>query len=489
MKTTFYYILAAIFAFAAVSCQTTDGPEQDVVVADIFFSTADNGDYCWYVGEGQTGEATLSIFRANSTAADEYEIKVLSKSEGLEIPSSVSFAAGQTTASITIKTPSTASLGDILSFELQFVGDNVNSSANSSEGTVRCEGTFYFYKEMIGALQFFDYSGKNDNGVYDFLGNIRQVVWKLDDQNWLFKDFLKGGYDLKVIVNQYSGLITAFSYGYDTHNVVDDSGTQYYFYNDGIEEFAEYEYYQPFFPKGEQRYIYALSLYADPTQFYSYHAAASDSYPEYFSICCPLLSFYGEEEGLDKEYTDWSRIFITFFDEATLASMDFESFPEVDIVEFPEAVYSEEMKDGKYPVQIYFNNEGVYADTQYASIEGESFVIDDFMQSGLRAMITPSGSTFSVDFTDAGGNKVSATAPDTSGYLNLTGSNLLYPWQNGIADYWCITSFYFYADASYTGWDSEKKEAYFYGYYNIWNPFAGEEGEYISGQGNVYIYW
>ena len=92
-------------------------------------------------------------------------------------------------------------------------------------------------------------------------------------------------------------------------------------------------------------------------------------------------------------------------------------------------------------------------------------------------------------FTDAGGNKVSATAPDTSGYLNLTGSNLLYPWQNGIADYWCITSFYFYADASYTGWDSEKKEAYFYGYYNIWNPFAGEEGDYITGQGNVYIYW
>ena len=127
MKTKFFYILSAIFAFAAVSCQTTDGPEQDVVVADIFFSTADNGDYCWYVGEGQTGEATLSIFRANSTAADEYEIKVLSKSEGLEIPSSVSFAAGQTTASITIKTPSTASLGDILSFELQFVGDNVNS--------------------------------------------------------------------------------------------------------------------------------------------------------------------------------------------------------------------------------------------------------------------------------------------------------------------------------------------------------------------------
>ena len=94
--------------------------------------------------------------------------------------------------------------------------------------------------------------------------------------------------------------------------------------------------------------------------------------------------------------------------------------------------------------------------------------------SACITMITPSGSTFSVDFTDAGGNKVSATVPDTSGYLNLTGSNLLYPWQNGKADYWCITSFYFYADASYTGWDSEKKEAYFYGYYNIWNPFAGE---------------
>ena len=486
MKTKFFYILAAIFAFAAVSCQKTDDPKQneDVVVADIFFSTADNGDYCWYVGEGQTGEATLSIFRANSTAADEYEIKVLSKSEGLEIPSSVSFAAGQTTASITIKTPSTASLGDILSFELQFVGDNVNSSANSSEGTVRCEGTFYFYKEMIGALQFFDYNGTNSNGVNDFLGNIRQVVWKLDEGNWIFKDFMKGGYDLKVLVNEYTGLITAFSYGYETYNVADESGTQYYFYNEDIEEFADYDYYQPFFPKGDKRYIYALSLYADPTLYYSYHAAASDSYPEYFSICCPILSFYGEEEGLDKEYTDWSRIFITFFDDATLAGMDFESFPEVDLVEFPTPVYSEDMKDGKYPVQIYFSNEGVYADTQYASIEGESFVIDDFMQSGLKATITPSGSTFSVEFTDAEGNVI--TAPDGSGYLDLCGSNNIYPWQNGVADGWLISGFYLWDDASYTGWDSSTKEAYFYGYYSIWNPLSGA---YITGQGNVYIYW
>lgn len=487
MKTKFYYILAAIFAFAAVACQTTDGPEQDVVVADIFFSTADNGDYCWYVGEGQTGEATLSIFRANSTAADEYEIKVLSKSEGLEIPSSVSFAAGQTTASITIKTPSTASLGDILSFELQFVGDNVNPSANSTAGTVRCDGTFYFYKEMIGLAQFGPYNSSSDNGIYAYMGNMKQVVWKLDDQNWLFKNFLGSDYDLKVILNA-NGLVQTYSHGYDLSADTDEyGGTTYYFYNDGIEEFADNGYYECFYPKEDQRYIYELTLYADPANWYSGHVAETDSDPEYFCFTCPVVSFYGESEGIDKTFEDWSKLYVTFYSPEQMATKDFKSFPEVSTVNFPEPVKSEDMKDGKYPVQIYFSNEGVYADTQYASIDGESFVIDDFMQSGLKATITPSGSTFSVVFTDADGNVVSATAADSYGYLSFTGENdYLYPWQNGKDAGWCLWGLAMYDSAAFTSWDAAKQEAYFYGSYSIYNP---EGKAWINGAGYVYIYW
>ena len=52
-----------------------------------------------------------------------------------------------------------------------------------------------------------------------------------------------------------------------------------------------------------------------------------------------------------------------------------------------------------------------------------------------------------------------------------------------------ITGLYMYDDAGYTSWDATNKEAWFYGSYNIWNPYGGTEGEYIYGTGYVSIYW
>lgn len=492
MKTKLLYIFAAmaVSAFAAASCENNTTPDDDGgVVADVFFSSVENGDYCYYVGEGKQGEAILSVFRQGATDAAKYEIKVLSAAQGVEVPKYVEFAAGDAVSTLVVKAPTTASTGDVLSFELMFTGKNVNSSANSDAGTVRCEGTFYYYQELVGLAEFGPYDSSSDNGIFDYLGNMKQVVWKLDDQNWLFKNFLGSEYDLKVILNA-NGLVQTYSYGYDLYAQLDsDGGTTYYFYNEGVEDFADNEYYECFYPKGDKRYIYGLRIYADPANYYSYHMEASDSYPEYFGICCPVICFYGEDEGIDKTFQDWSMLFITFFSPEEMAKKDFESFPEVATVEYPESIYSEDMKDGLYPVQFYFANEGIYADTQYASLEGESFVIDDFMQSGLKVKITPSGFVFTVTTTDAEGNVVSSSTPDSSGYLDLSGENYLYPWENGEADGWCIYGLYMYGGAGYSNWDAEKKEAYFYGSYNIWNPYGGTEGEYIKGAGSVSIYW
>lgn len=492
MKTKFLYIFAAlaVSAFAAVSCDDSGKDDVQGATADVFFSSIENGDYCYYVGEGKQGEAVLSIFRQGATDAAKYEIKVLSAAPGVEIPQYVEFAAGDVVSTLVVKAPATASTGDVLSFEIMFTGKNVNSSANSAAGTVRCEGTFYYYQELVGLAQFGPYDSSSDNGIYAYMGNMKQVVWKLDDQNWLFKNFLGSDYDLKVILNA-NGLVQTYSYGYDLYPETDEyGGTTYYFYNDGVEEFADNEYYECFYPKGDQRYIYELTLYADPANWYSGHMAESDSYPEYFCFTCPVVCFYGESEGIDKTFQDWSKLYVTFYSPEQMANKDFKSFPEVSTVNFPEPIYSEEMKDGKYPVQIYFQNEGVYADTQYATIEGESFVIDNFMQSDLKATITPSGSTFSVKFVDADGNQVSATEVDSYGYLSFTGENYyLYPWQNGEDAGWCLWGLAMYDSAEYTSWDATNKEAYFYGSYSIWNPEGGESGEWINSAGYVSIYW
>lgn len=472
--------MAAAVSFASCVKQNPDnngnGDKPETELADVFFSSQ-NGDYCYYVGSGEDATAELIVVRENATKADEYAIKVISADEGVTIPQSASFAEGETRTSISVTGPTDAQSGTIYSFEIMFTGDNVNPSANSTAGTTRCEGSFYFYQEMTAAACFLPWSGTGD--VYNYMGDIKQTIWKLDEYNYIFKNFLGSKYDMKVILNSANNYIQTISYGYDFYTASDEEGgVEYYFYNESVEDFADNDYWEEFAPKGDSRVISGITLFLSSAGAYS---AFNPSVP-YFYFACPQVYFYVSESDTDYSFTNWQYLCFFLYSDEELAKCNFEGFPELAESPYPEPVYSEEEKDGKVPVQFYLDNEGIYLDTQYASVTDKGYLIEDFMMSDMNLCIIPNGSSFSFEVTDAEGNVVSNTV--NGGYRYL-GMDYIYPWS--VNDYWCIYQLSVYDDSEYCVWDEANREAYFYASYNIYD---GDQASWLGDEdGYIYIYW
>lgn len=485
MKTNRFLALAA--SIAAVLClnscekPTPDdgGDEVEVEVADVFFSS-ENGDYCYYVTPDGSTEAVIKVFRENATEEAEYAIKVISADNGIEIPSSVKFVRGANTSSLSVKAPSSGKVGDIFSFEIMFTGNNVNPSANSSEGTLRCEGSFYFYEVLNTAACFQPWGETGD--IFYYMGYMKQTIWKLDAKTYIFKDFLGNKHDLKVITAD-NGIITQFVYDYyDLYldKVDGDNGSYLYFYNEDIEEFAEENYNELFAPKGDARSFSELSVYTDPSQAYSMYVKDGN----YFYFAVPTVTFYVEDGDRSKEY-NWQYLCFYIQSEDKLAEKDFVGFPDIPEAsagpEFPEADSNSGAQEGSIAMNFYLNAEEVYLDTQYADLVDGNYVIKNFMWSDCTLTLKPAGSSFTIEVTDAEGNLVSGSVKEGYRYL---GMEYIYPWAK---DYnWCIYGLQMY-DEGYCTWDAEAKEAYFYGSYTVYDGTNGgwleTSADYIS------IYW
>lgn len=478
MRTKKSIILAMAMAVAvcmgAVSC-SKDDPKDDpkkedpIEVADVFFS-AENGDYCYYIGASGTPEAKLTVIRSNSTIAAEYAIKVVSADKGVTIPESVKFAEGQTSTTLTITAPAGSAAGTVLSFEIMFTGENVNPSANSTEGTLRCEGTFYFYKEIVSCATFVPYSSGD---ISDYMGNMKQVIWQLDATTFIAKNFLGTEHDLRIIIDAATKDIKTIVYdGFDLYTEIDsDGGTMYYFWDDPNQVWEEFS------PKGDRRIISSLILYADAG--YSAYVEGSTPYI-YFSV--PSVTFYSETDNIDKEF-QWQYLCFYFYSEETMSTLDFTGFPEVSASIYPDPVYSETEKDGMVPIQVYLENEGIDLDTQYGNATDTGFEIPNFMYSDCSLKIILKDTYADFEMYDKDGNLV--TAPiEGSSYLSL-GAEYIYPWANNWN--WCIYGIQAYNDPGYRLYYPDSKMIQFWGGYTIYN---GDTASYMATQaGWIDIYW
>lgn len=368
----------------------TDDPTPvtpEIVVADVLFSV-DNGEYCFYASEADdTKTATLKVIRSNSEIADSYAIKVNDASEGLEIPETVEFEAGQTEATITIVGPATGKALDKYDFDLSLTGDNVNTSVSSTAGTLRCEGTIYVYEEVT-AVGFFGGS------AYYYLGDFPQTVWRMADNKMILKNFLGSENDLAFTYakeheygedgTDYGQSIDALEYSAENYVYITDSD-----YDKGSTCFYFYDYdankYEWFYPKGEQRYLYGLGLYLGNN--YSAYVKTDDY--DYLYFYAFEADFYGESEGIQKEM-EWQSLYFNFVDPS---NYDFESFPV-----FPDYPESGDVtpEAGSVPLYCYLidgSGEYIYFDDQVGTVSTDSdgnkvLTISNFLNSTETVTIT-----------------------------------------------------------------------------------------------------
>jgi len=420
----FRFAAFAAMAFSMLmlaSCNEKNDKPEVIIPVEVYFS-ADNGSYCYYVAPGASTNVEIKLVRPEATTAETFAIKVNGASNGMSIPESVSFAVGQTEATLTIATPSGNAL-DKYDFDISLTGENVLTSASSEIGTLRCEGTVYVYEEVTAVGSF-------GGSAFDYLGYFKQKVWRLADNKMIFKGLLGSDEDLSFTYSSTFG-----DYGYSIDAVEfsnkdyeckwDDEeyspGSSYYYFYKAIDD--ENGEYHSFAPKGDQRYIDQLGFYLGNCYSSYYKTDSSD----YVFFTCHYVNFTGESEGIDKGFSWLYYLYFTFVSEEKLANYDFVSFPELTVSQYPEANTDVEAGEGEAVLNLSFYYEGINMDSQVAKVEavegGTKYTVSDLWYSGATVSFTVNNDgTISVDagddgYLDADGNYY---------FYNTTANDYLY---------------------------------------------------------------
>lgn len=131
-----FVTLAATALLAACSDKDdyTPGPEVAQGCQQVRFLATNTADCIFDAADESIRSTTITLKRNNDGAALTMPIIIVSKDEGLEIPTEVTFPTGQSTAQITIKTPQQVKLGDSFAYEIKIEGDNIDPYAKLDGG-------------------------------------------------------------------------------------------------------------------------------------------------------------------------------------------------------------------------------------------------------------------------------------------------------------------------------------------------------------------
>lgn len=493
MKTKNLALLAMLAMAAFVSCgepekEQPDEPSVDpsgekepekpaIVVADVFFS-AENGDYCYYAAPGKASEIELALVRSGNTAADTYTIKVMSASEGLTIPESVKFDEGQDKATIKITTPADGTAPCSYDFDLKLTGDNVNASASSEAGTLRCEGSVYVYKSVILASRF----GTSEDTVFQYFGNFKQEAWILDAKTVILKKFLGSENDLTVKADDNNNVISIASSAYDLYTLDDGyGGTAYYFWHatdaDGN---GEYEW---FYPKGDdRRYIYGLAIdIADGYDLLRYNDAGQLR----LRLFGYQLDIYSEQDGVDKTLY-WPYLYMYEYTDEEMAEIDFASYPELST--YPEA--KEITESEKTVLEFYLGD--VRLDDQEADLitneDGSvSYVVENLWWSDCKVTFTAKEGVLTIAAIDKSGEEPVEALYESGNYTYFYSSNYIYFWPWSSDYYQGFTTFSYYNDPYYCTFDDAEAHGSLYTFWNFWSGENYDLGSDQEGYFDVYV--
>jgi len=462
--------MAALASCKKPSVDPTPKPDPDpdpdptpvVVVEDVFFS-AENGDYCFYVGASDAKKAVVSVVRAEAKEAASFGIKVNSASEGVVVPESVSFKANENTATLEIAIPESAQVGEVYDFDISLKGENVNPSASSELGTLRCEGSVYLYRAVTLASRF----GKTDESIFAYFGYFRQNVWILDSKTVILKSFMGSDHDVTIRADENANIISITSNQYDLYTMDDGYGGTAYWFCHPIEGSEDW-FYDTFYPKGnEQREIYGFAL--DDSAGYGL-LQFNDAGQLRLRLFSYEAQLYSEVDAFDKSFY-WQYMYLWEYDDAAMAEFDFETYPELS--KYPEA---EEITDSEGPVLEFYLG-GVRLDDQKATLVNNedgsvSYVVDNLWWSDCTVTFTVTDGVLSLAAVDNSGDEP-VDALYTSGYYtDFYSSDYIWFWPWNSDYYQGFTKLTYYNDASYCTFDTEAGEGSLYVYWNFW---AGED--------------
>ena len=195
MKKTFKYfrqglmLMAAALAFVACSDDPAD-PEKPiidpVVELDIQGAHFDESNETTSILLGDERSVSYTLTRNTDKGALTVPVKVLSASEGLNVPDVVVFKEGSATANYTVTAPQNVEEGSTYNFEVELEG----ADQFAENGATRFSATIAFPKKHQARMWFTGY-------VREY-GYFLTDVYELGNGSFLFSDFMNSGTDFWV---------------------------------------------------------------------------------------------------------------------------------------------------------------------------------------------------------------------------------------------------------------------------------------------------
>ena len=258
--------LLTIFAACSDNNDYTPGPEVSANCQQVRFVDTNNPISVRDAANTADRTVTLTVKRNNTGASLTVPVKVIAKSEGLEIPTEVTFSAGDSLASYVIKAPQSAKFGEIYQYEIRLEGDNIDPYKQLDGGAL-FSGQVNFPKSTTATFWFAN--GSKGGTLFD---TWTETLMDLGNNCFYIKDFMHSGENLS---------ITTSSTG--TMSFKSDAWTPACIRADNSEAGCYYYYFQKLhggslssyalYPKGNDSttpYITEMMLYGGPT-YSTYH--------------------------------------------------------------------------------------------------------------------------------------------------------------------------------------------------------------------------
>lgn len=190
MKKMKYTIGLAVLCLLSSCSQKEEefepGPAVSSTCQQVHFD-ADNEAVSILIASNPAREVVYTLSRQTSQGSLTVPVHVISASEGLQLPQTISFADGETSTTFVIGTPQQVEEGTSFDFEVMLEGDDVNPY---TEGAMRFSGTISFPRKRWGRMWFSNY--------IENYGYFLQSFYDLGNGSLLAPDFLQSGTDLWV---------------------------------------------------------------------------------------------------------------------------------------------------------------------------------------------------------------------------------------------------------------------------------------------------
>lgn len=191
MKLSIINCQLSILLLFLASCQSEEqafepGPSVGSNCQQVHFDDTNESVQMLFANESERS-VTYTLTRSSDKGALTVPVRVMNATQGLELPSEINFADGDTTATYVVSTPLTVEEGTSFNFEVQLEGDNANPY---TEGAVRFSSTISFPKPKWGRMWF--------TGMVETLGYFLQNFYDLGNGSLLVPDFMQSGTDLWV---------------------------------------------------------------------------------------------------------------------------------------------------------------------------------------------------------------------------------------------------------------------------------------------------